>query len=330
MPKEHAVEFEKIINAGRERKKNEELAARIFNRDSQRRSSAPIKATAGGSLASRVGVNKRLSSAARIPAGNVHTEWTHDLHQSQTGRDRPRAQQQPAPNSLAARVHAPGTALPKPPPTRPNRAAKLANAYARTTSSPAAAQQQINQVRPPPPQQSRGHGITIRGLAGPFVVMAQNFAPGTTAADIESAMTPVGGLISSCRLVKTHPIVIAEIVFENKEGADRVIETFHNQTADGRTLNVYMRPGGSSAPAAAPKGPRADESRARGNQVVVDGSMGFDDPMETDAGYADNYNGAASNGGLYSDNLVMNGTNGTSGGGGRRGRGFNRTGRSAR
>ena len=60
--------------------------------------------------------------------------------------------------------------------------------------------------------------------------MAQNFAPGTTAADIESAMTPVGGLVSSCRLVKTHPIVIAEIVFENKEGADRVVQTFNNQT----------------------------------------------------------------------------------------------------
>ena len=73
-------------------------------------------------------------------------------------------------------------------------------------------------------------GMSIRGLAGPFVVTAQNFAPGTTAADIESAMTPIGGLITSCRLLKTNPIVIAEIVFENKEGADNVIATFDNQT----------------------------------------------------------------------------------------------------
>lgn len=72
--------------------------------------------------------------------------------------------------------------------------------------------------------------MTIRGLAGPFVVMAQNFAPGTTAADIESAVTPVGGLVQSCRLLKTEPIVIAEIVFESKEGADNVIATFNNQT----------------------------------------------------------------------------------------------------
>ena len=69
----------------------------------------------------------------------------------------------------------------------------------------------------------------IRGLAGPYVILAQNFAPGTTAADIESAMTPVGGIIERCRLIKTSPIVIAEIVFENKEGADRVVAAFNGQ-----------------------------------------------------------------------------------------------------
>lgn len=78
--------------------------------------------------------------------------------------------------------------------------------------------------------QAPARGIAIRGLAGPYTVMAQNFAPGTTAADIESAVTPIGGIVQSCRLIKTQPIVIAEIVFESKDGADRVIETFNNQT----------------------------------------------------------------------------------------------------
>lgn len=77
--------------------------------------------------------------------------------------------------------------------------------------------------------------------------MAQNFAPGTTAADIESAMTPIGGLISSCRLVKTHPIVIAEVVFENKEGADRVINTFHNQTVSVPLTSFLKDPTSSSS-----------------------------------------------------------------------------------
>lgn len=78
----------------------------------------------------------------------------------------------------------------------------------------------------PPPV---ANGMTIRGLAGPYVVMAQNFAPGTTAADIESAMMPVGGMVNKCRILKTHPITIAEVEFQTKEGADRVIESFNNQ-----------------------------------------------------------------------------------------------------
>lgn len=59
--------------------------------------------------------------------------------------------------------------------------------------------------------------------------MAKNFARGTTAADIESAMTPVGGVAISCRIIAEMPSVIAEIVFETKEGADNVVDTFNNQ-----------------------------------------------------------------------------------------------------
>lgn len=94
-------------------------------------------------------------------------------------------------------------------------------------------------ARPPP--QPLNTGITIRGLAGPFVVIAQNLAPGTTAGDLESAMMPVGGLVSKCRIIKTHPIVIAEIEFQTKEGADRVIERFNNQLVRTRVMSRPMR-----------------------------------------------------------------------------------------
>ena len=60
--------------------------------------------------------------------------------------------------------------------------------------------------------------------------MAKNFAQGTTAADIESAMTPVGGVALNCRLIAEVPNVIAEITFETKEGADNVVDTFNNQS----------------------------------------------------------------------------------------------------
>lgn len=81
-------------------------------------------------------------------------------------------------------------------------------------------------VRQAPPSK----GMTIRGLAGPYTVMGQNFAPGTTAADIESAMTPFGGEMESCRIVKAQPFIVVEMVFASREGGERVIETFNDKT----------------------------------------------------------------------------------------------------
>ena len=59
--------------------------------------------------------------------------------------------------------------------------------------------------------------------------MAQNFAPGTTAADIESVMLSVGGQMTSCKLVASNPTVIAEMAFVEKGGAEKVIDTFNGK-----------------------------------------------------------------------------------------------------
>lgn len=48
--------------------------------------------------------------------------------------------------------------------------------------------------------QGTGAEITIRGLAGPYTVVGSNFAPGTTAADIEAAMLPIGGQMQNCQV----------------------------------------------------------------------------------------------------------------------------------
>ena len=49
----------RLTAPGRERKKNEALAAQIFGKGKDgRRKSVPLKSTAAGSLASRVGVQK--------------------------------------------------------------------------------------------------------------------------------------------------------------------------------------------------------------------------------------------------------------------------------
>ncbi|TPX08980.1 uncharacterized protein E0L32_009559 [Thyridium curvatum] len=295
-----AADLEKMIHTvlaletDRAKKKNEALAARIFGKD--RRTSAPPKTTtaAGGSLASRSGVKKRLSTphAPRPAASDINGSWTHDLHDASS----PAAKSKKGgsgTNSLASRITVPGAIAPSN--RRQRRAAQVAQALIKTELQPAStAQGPIANAAP-------AKGMTIRGLAGPFAVMAQNFAPGTTAADIESAVTPVGGLVSSCKLLKTQPIVIAEIVFESREGAERVIETFNNQTADGRVLHVYPKVGGFTAGARAHQQP--SPSQSGGN--VVDGSMGFDEPMEMDAApIASGARKSTGGGGsLYSDKL---------------------------
>lgn len=71
--------------------------------------------------------------------------------------------------------------------------------------------------------------MSIRGLAGPYLVVIKNLALGTTVADIESAITPVGGAVVRCQLIAERPKVIAEVEFENKEGADNVVDTLNNQ-----------------------------------------------------------------------------------------------------
>lgn len=72
--------------------------------------------------------------------------------------------------------------------------------------------------------------ITIRGTApGPYLVVGSNFAPGTTAADIESAMQPSGGPMLSCTIAQLLPTVTAEMIFTEKENADNVIATFNNK-----------------------------------------------------------------------------------------------------
>jgi len=75
-----------------------------------------------------------------------------------------------------------------------------------------------------------GAGLSIRGAAsGPYIVEASNFAPGTTAADIESVMQGVGGQLNYCRLVAATPTVIAQMSFVDKLGAEAVIKMFNNK-----------------------------------------------------------------------------------------------------
>lgn len=142
------------------------------------------------------------------PAGNVDVEWTHDLH-SLNNPAASRVSQLPHNHSRGGRGQA-------------RNGQRLLAALNNSTTG----NNQFNIVSKP----QSSFGMSIRGLAGPYTVVAKNFAPGTTDADIESAMAPIGGEIRSCAIISTHPTTNAEIVFESKEGADNVIQTFNNQT----------------------------------------------------------------------------------------------------
>lgn len=142
-------------------------------------------------------------------AGDVDAEWTHDLHALN--------------NPTAGKT----TKLPPrgPKAARTARVDQLQRGLNGGSVSSQAPNSQFNVVAP----SASTPGMSIRGLAGPYIVLAKNFAHGTTAADIESAVTPIGGVTLSCRIIAHRPQVIAEIIFESKEGADAVVDTFNNQ-----------------------------------------------------------------------------------------------------
>ncbi|KAF2843392.1 hypothetical protein M501DRAFT_966794 [Patellaria atrata CBS 101060] len=237
--------FDDIIQADRKKRKAEDLASKIFGKN--RRASAPgpggfksrNKANAAPSLASRIGVSKRHSSAGlRANPNNPRTS---------------RVSQLPRTNS-ASQI---------------DRGNRLYDGLQKAQSS----QRNFdNQVNFDENRTSDGVEINIRGQAIPFVVIASNFAPGTTAADIEAVIAPIGGELISCRLISSAPTVIAELAFARKSGAEKVVDRFNNKRADGRLLYVYMKDGPPTKPAQQSQpAPQASGSRyARDDQDSMD------------------------------------------------------------
>lgn len=62
-----------------------------------------------------------------------------------------------------------------------------------------------------------------------YTVIGSNFAPGTTADDIELALFPVSGKMEGCRITTYLPSVTAEMVFTHEARAENVIATFNNR-----------------------------------------------------------------------------------------------------
>jgi hypothetical protein len=208
--------FASFVKEQRDRKKNEELAQQFLGRG--RKTNAPgagagakprqtsEKPTLLSRISGTAGVQKRSSSAK--PAGSIEGKWQHDLHKLNN------------PNGPAARARGPA----------PNRTASASQVdrNSRTYDKFASV---LNRNANPPARSNEGAGFNIRGVAtgGPYTVIASNFAPGTTAADIEAVMSPHAGETLGCRLISAAPTVMVELQVVTKEGAENVIATFNNQ-----------------------------------------------------------------------------------------------------
>ncbi|KAL5366680.1 S-adenosyl-L-methionine-dependent methyltransferase [Aspergillus floccosus] len=251
------ISFDQIIQADRQKRKNEELANKLLGKN--RRASAP-GAGAGkkaqnatpGSLASRIGVTKRSASASIKSKKSTRAPSAPTRPAQSTAKPaKPANKRRPDENRLLSALHP-------------------ASGQATVRDSPV--------------------GISIKGASsGPFVVIGSNFAPGTTAADIQSAIEPISGPILSCWITAQHPAVTAELSFAEKWSAENTIANFHNQRADGRILSMRLKQAG---PAGKPDlfdshvqpqssfnnlREQADRERRlqRGEPVVQDGSYGF-------------------------------------------------------
>jgi hypothetical protein len=203
--------FSDFVKDARERKKKEALAQEMLGSRGRKANGsgagAPTKRNDSQkpTLMSRIsgGVNKpRSSSAKPTVGGSINGKWQHDLH---------------SPGS------APGKNF--------NRTASTSQVDRNTkTFDKFRSAIQNNTRNNIPAARDDAPGFSIRGVAtgGPFTVVASNFAPGTTAADVVSAMAPFGE-IQSCKLMSAAPTVVVEIVFDSRESADKVISTFNNQ-----------------------------------------------------------------------------------------------------
>ncbi|CDM27740.1 hypothetical protein DTO013E5_8452 [Penicillium roqueforti] len=273
MATEQPISFDAIIQADRQKKKQEDLANKLLGKN--RRSSAPgsgsgagkkvqnkSQNTKPGSLASRVGVTKRSASATVQPNKNKPAPTTNNnrTHGKPGKNDRVNADQARA-------------------------ALQSQNGQMNTRSGNVA-------------QNSRplgGSNMTIKGASGPFFVVGRNFAPGTTAADIQSALEPITGPMLSCQIIASQPSVTAAFAYADKTAAELVVANFHNQRADGRLLTMTLKstkPATQQDPFSALRA-QADQERIRARR----GPSHLNDLLSENRGNSPT--------GLYSDEMMV-------------------------
>ncbi|OSS50726.1 hypothetical protein B5807_04501 [Epicoccum nigrum] len=165
------ADFASFIKESREQKKKQALAQQFLG--TRGRTATPTSGSGAKSrqipekptLLSRISggasIQKGRSSSAK-PSGNIDGKWQHDLHKVNNPNGPPARAAKLGRTASASQIDRNSRTYDK-------FASVLSkNANGRSDSAP---------------------GFSIRGVAstGPFTVIASNFAPGTTASDIEAA-----------------------------------------------------------------------------------------------------------------------------------------------
>ncbi|KAL8997169.1 MAG: hypothetical protein Q9169_003496 [Polycauliona sp. 2 TL-2023] len=138
----------------------------------------------------------------------------------------------------------------------------------------AGAQEQATETWPVEARQNTDeiicHSAPSQPSPATYTVIGSNFAPETTAADVEAALFDVVGPMKDCRIVSQSPIVIAEMVFTEIARAVHVIALFDNQKADGYLLRFYMKPDVSNN---LPKAPPAKLTTTLTQEDAINGKV---------------------------------------------------------
>ncbi|CCA70343.1 hypothetical protein PIIN_04282 [Serendipita indica DSM 11827] len=131
-------------------------------------------------------------------------------------------------------------------------------------------------------------GLSIKGastLAGTGVEV-DGLAPGTTAEDVAEIFSSCGKIVEHRLLTRPDsPTVRVFLHFETAQGAQTAVARFDKQTADGRTLNVFVVSAGSLASRMGFQGRSAPPKKnvdLLADSTPRSGGMRSDEIMQTD------------------------------------------------
>ncbi|KAI9894633.1 MAG: hypothetical protein M1814_001989 [Vezdaea aestivalis] len=223
--------FQDVVKAGRQKKQNEAIANRIFSKGrkagtasaASRRRNGPL--TRELSLAGRIGPSKRPSLGGSFNINpSINQSGVYDLHRTN--------------DPQLSRTSGLG-GVTKPFKSSRGRARMTALRRSNLPSD------DLMMLDSNSSSSSAANGFKFLGAAepikGPVYLTAENFASRTTAQDIERVMKPFGG--DDLRVTSLMDLpggVTVNIKCKDRRDANRVVDTFNGEIADGRKIIVFI------------------------------------------------------------------------------------------